>query len=272
MLDRLIELCLKSRFLRVILDRLNARALANGWLRRCPQQRILADSGIKYRMRSIDSLLVAREIFRESAYRGLLPLDNISYFADVGCNCGFFTCFLMDALGRRDPFALLLDANPRMVEETNWHIAINDFRNARAVWGIAGGKAKLGSEGFYLHTDDAVSSRFAKSPPSMITRGRWRRIEAPSISLANEWRRHFGEATCDLLKIDIEGSESEFVANESDLIRSTRLVLIEVHHWLVNLTSIEKRITSMGFELSKIFSTNPEADVRLYKNKATTQP
>lgn len=225
----------------------------------------MPSSNIRYRMRSLDSLLVAREIFAEGAYQGILPLENITHFADVGCNCGFFTCFLMDALGRKDLFALMLDANPRMVKEANWHIEANGFANVYAVWGVAG--APGGTSLFYLHPDDAGSSHFAELPAGHVTRNQWRRIEAPSLSLETEWRSQFGDQPCDLLKVDIEGSEALFVENEAKFLASVGMVVIEVHHWLVDLAKLERDLDRLSFSLVKVLSTDDKTDVRFYRHQ-----
>jgi FkbM family methyltransferase len=267
MLNSLIRLCLKLPFLRVVLDRLNIRGLANIWLRRFPVTRVLPDSRIHYRIRSVDSVLVSREIFAQRAYQGLLPLNGIASFADLGSNCGFFTCFLMGVLRRKDLFGLTIDANPRMVEETNWHIRVNGFKNVRAMWGVVGGETNGKTDAFFLHPDDAGSSRFAKSPPGNITRNRWQRIEVPSLSLDTAWRSHFDDLPCDLLKIDIEGSEASFVDKEANFLRSVEMLVVEIHHWLVDAHCLERTLEALGFRRAKVLATQNETDVRLYLNR-----
>ena len=267
MLNSLIRLCLKLPFLRVVLDRLNIRGLANTWLRRFPVTRVLPDSRIRYRMRSVDSVLVSREIFAQRAYQGRLPLDGIASFADLGSNCGFFTCFLMGVLRRKDLFGLTIDANPRMVEETNWHIRVNGFKNVRAMWGVVGAERKANTDAFFLHPDDAGSSRFAKSPSGHITRDRWQRIEVPSLSLDTAWRSHFDDLPCDLLKIDIEGSEASLIENEAEFLRSVGILVIEIHHWLVDMASLERNLNVLSFSLVEVLSAGDNADVRLYRNQ-----
>jgi FkbM family methyltransferase len=262
MLKQLLELCLRFRFVRVLIERLKVRTIANAFLRRFPRYRQLG--GIRTRMCSIDSVLVDREIFEEGEYRGMFPLGNVQSFADLGCNCGFFTCFLADSLDRKDIAGLLIDGNPTMVSEARWHVQTNQLANVSAEWGMVGAGSTEKSQNFYLHPDAAGSSRFPTSPEGRVTRDQWQKIEVPVLSLAAEWRKRFGERRCDLVKIDIEGSEQTFLTDEADFIRRTKVVLVEIHRWLVDEAAIERQLFELGFRLANVLSTSPEADVRMY--------
>jgi FkbM family methyltransferase len=271
MLNTLLRLGLKYSFLRVVLDRLRIREFANWWLRRFPLRRSLAESGVEYRMSSLDSLLVAREIFTEGAYRRILLPEGITTFADLGCNCGYFTCFLMSEFGRECLSGLLIDANPRMVAEANWHIRANEFENVSTVWGVVGADAGKEPIEFFLHPDDAGSSQFCTSPAGHVTRDRWQRIEVPSLSFQTEWRARFGDSPCDLLKIDIEGSEASFIENEPEFLRSVGTLVVEIHHWLVDMAKIERDLAALSFGLVEVLAAGDNADVRLYLNRDRQQ-
>lgn len=264
MLKRVMELCLRFRFLRVVLDALKIRSLLNAWLHRFPRFRHLHSPSLQTRMRSVDSLLVDREIFEQREYEGILPLIGVETFADLGCNCGFFTCYLAHSLNRKDVAGLLIDGNPEMVREAQWHVQRNQLANVRTAWGIVGADLEAKSEAFYLHPDAAGSSRFPKSPEGRVTHDQWTRIDAPVLSLAVEWRKHFGERSCDLLKIDIEGSEQAFLTREAQFVSSAKLLVIEVHHWLVDEAALERQLENIKFRVGKVLSSSAEADVRLY--------
>ena len=116
----------------------------------------------------------------------------------------------------------------------------NGFENVRVMWGVVGAETTAKTDAFFLHPDDAGSSRFPKSPSAHITRNRWQRIEVPSLSLDTAWRSHFDDLPCDLLKIDIEGSEASFVEKEANFLRSVRMLVVEIHHWLFRHTILRE--------------------------------
>jgi FkbM family methyltransferase len=264
MLNSLIDLALKFRGLRVVLAHLKMRTLANLALGKFPRVRTLHGVQIRYRMRTLDSVLVAKELFVDGAYDGIFPLDDIGSFADVGCNCGFFTCFLCNALGRKDLIGLMVDANPEMVRESEWHVETNGLRRVEVVWGVMGAKSSVATEAFYLHPDAAASSRFPQSPEDRVTRNQWRRIEAPVLSLASEWRSRFGEKRCDLLKVDIEGSEESLLDVDANFISAVHYLILEVHSWLVNQAALEEALRKLSFRFVKTLSRRKDTEVRFY--------
>lgn len=267
MLKEIVALCLRFRVLRVVADRLRLRKLANRWLRAFPRESILPRTNVRYRMRSVDALHVANEIFVSGEYDGLLPIENVASFADLGCNCGFFTCFLADALARNDLFGLMIDANPEMVREATWHAKVNGLKNIRAAWGLVGTETGVVKGEFYLHPDAAGSSRFPQSPADRVTQNQWQRIEAPALSLAAEWEKNFANLPCDLLKIDIEGSEESLLKREADFIAKARLVIIERHWWLVDKEALDESLRALSFRLERVLSNSHDADVRLYRKQ-----
>lgn len=265
MLKKIIALCLRFRTLRVAAQWLQLRPLANSYLRVFPLARVFGRSQTRYRIRSIGALHVASEIFTSGEYAGILPLDDLVSFADLGCNCGFFTCFLADALGHKNLSGLMIDANPEMVREAKWHAEVNGLENVRATWGIVGPEAGAATSEFFLHPDAAGSSRFPKSPEDRVTQNQWQRIEAPVLSLAAEWEKCFGDLPCDLLKIDIEGSEESLLEREADFVRGARLLIIEIHWWLIDKVALETSLGALSFQLEKVLSSTHDADVRLYR-------
>lgn len=153
-----------------------------------------------------------------------------------------------------------------MAEEAKWHISANGFTNVHAEWGLVGGKPDEPISTFYLHSDDAGSSQFPHSPESHVTRTKWQPIETPTLSLGAEWRKRFGKMPCDLLKIDVEGSEGALLHDEVDFLDNVRRIVIEVHHWLVDVAALERLLREKGFEL-ETKTPSGDADVRIYRNR-----
>ncbi len=224
----------------------------------------------RHRMRSLNSLGVAHDIFYAGAYDSIRPvLRDVRTIADIGCNSGFFTCFLANATGNSAIRGLLVDANPDMVREAEWHLKKNHLSQMRAIQGLVGANSQALNEVFYLHSDAACSSCYPSSPDGIVTLTGWQAIQVPVLSIAEEWRKHFGDTPCDLVKIDIEGSEADFIRREADFIASTRFVLLEIHHWLVDATTIGDQLDTLGFELCNLMPSLHNTDVRFYVNRGS---
>ncbi len=132
-------------------------------------------------------------------------------------------------------------------------------------WGMVGAEGGAATGEFFLHPDDAGSSRFPESPADRVTHDRWQSIESPALSLAAEWKRKFGDIPCDLLKIDIEGSEELFLKGEAAFVAKARLLIIEIHWWLIDKEAVEESLQALSFKLERVLSSTKDADVRLYR-------
>jgi hypothetical protein len=74
----------------------------------------------------------------------------------------------------------------------------------------------------------------------------------PCVNLEENWQLYFGNTPCDLLKIDIEGSEMDFFRNEPLFLKRARAILIEWHKWRVTFAEIETFLAEQSFVLKKI--------------------
>src|SRR5687768_13130777 len=82
---------------------LRLHRIANAWLQRHPLIKRLPGSGVIYRATRIESIPLAQEMFDKGGLydAALLPKD-FTAFADLGCNVGYFTCWLAHlASGRK---------------------------------------------------------------------------------------------------------------------------------------------------------------------------
>lgn len=253
--------------LRAMLDRAGARDVAAAVLRRRPLVRRAPGSALEYRAVSLDNLLVAREIFDHGEYAAVRRFGPIQSFIDLGCNAGYFTVFMA---GQGDPSTirgLSIDAHPQMVEQTRWHVEHNRLANVHAAWGLAG--AAGAQEGnFFLHVDAAGSSQYPRAPESHVARNPWRQTTVPVISVGETWTRLFGDAECDVLKVDIEGSEDAFLRGEAVLLKRVGALLVEAHRWLVDVPSLEHWLSGCGFDPVETLRADADVQVGLYVNRA----
>lgn len=256
---RLINSLSRSAFLRGTARALRLHELANAWLRRFPMVRKLPGSGIIYRATRLESIPLAVEMFEKGAiYDASLLPKNFTTFADLGCNVGYFTCWLAHLARERALRGLMLDANPDAVKEAQWHAHANGLMEVFGVHGILGESSPTGAVDFYLYESNICSTSQLPDLEKMGLKGRWTKIAVPCVSLASEWRRRFGDTRCHLLKVDIEGSELNFLKAEAAFLGQVDAILLEWHKWRVNLDDLKAFLAQHGFAFMKTVEENDQ--------------
>jgi hypothetical protein len=117
----------------------------------------------KYRVRYVESLRMADEIFKRQVCGAPFEGRKRKTFIDLGSNVGYFTCFAADKIGR-DAIGLAVDANLKMAEETKHHCELNGWERVKGVWAVFG---------------------FPKAPsnPNIPPKGKQTEITVPTIDL-----------------------------------------------------------------------------------------
>jgi FkbM family methyltransferase len=206
-------------------------------------------SGVTYRARWVESLPLSRQMLELGTMypRSKLP-TNVERFVDLGCNVGYFGCWLAEVSEARPLKGLMIDANKEAIKEAEWHARINRWDDVCAIHGLAGERSASGQADFFLYWSNYCSSTTRN--PSL--HGSWKRIRVPCIDVGALWHKKFGTARCDLLKVDIEGSEMDFFRNEQAFLRQVEVILLEWHKWRVKLSEVEAQLLTSGFKLSEI--------------------
>jgi FkbM family methyltransferase len=247
---------------------LRLHLLVNWWLRRFPVVKTLPGSGIRYRARRVESLALSVEMFDKGALYSIPDMPEvIRTFADLGCNVGYFTCWLCHQLKSTQLKGLMADANADAVEEAQWHVTTNNLRNVHVLHGLVGTRGKGGQASFFVHTSN-VCSTAAPLDVSLGEANTWTQVQVPCVSIEENWRKHFGNEACDLLKIDIEGSEMDFFRNETDFLRRVKMILIEWHKWRVSLGEIEEFLSKEGFSLKSILHEDAGLGTAIFARKS----
>jgi FkbM family methyltransferase len=70
----------------------------------------------------------------------------------------------------------------------------------------------------------------------------------------------------DLLKCDIEGSESAFLRNYPDILARTRLMVIEFHPFHCDLVECRRSLAASGFEREKVLRETPHIILETHVN------
>ena len=242
-----------SSLVRRTVRTLRLHKLANAWLRRFPKQGRLPGSGVRWRATRLESIPLAHEMFEKgNLYDPELLPDNFTTFADLGCNVGFFTCWLAHQAKGRTLKGLMLDANPDAVEEARWHAQANRMPDVAGIHGILGESSPTGAVAFYLYESNICSTSQLPDIERMGLAGKWTKISVPCLSLETEWQRRHGDLRCHVLKVDIEGSELNFLQTESAFLRRVDTIILEWHKWRVSLENVCACLQTAGFKMIKV--------------------
>ena len=242
-----------SPLIRRIVKFLRLHRLANQWLHWFPVVKTLPDSGVRYRARRVESLGLSAEMFdRELLYTAQSLPARLRTFADLGCNAGYFTCWLCDRMKNPGLKGLMIDANTAAVADARWHVQANHWPHIIVLEGIVGQETSVKTAGFYVHISNVCSTTV---PPETVTRNddTWTRIQAPCINVEENWVRLLGpDEPCDLLKIDVEGAELDFFRRETIFLKRVSTILVEWHKYRVSRAELEACLTGQGFTLKSV--------------------
>jgi len=249
---RLITMFSRSAVVRGIVRFLGLHRLVNWWLRGHPVTKRLPGSGIVYRATRVESIPLAAEMFEKgNLYDASLLPKNFTTFVDLGCNVGYFTCWLAHLASGRKLKGLMLDANPDAVAEARWHAQANGMPEVFGIHGIVG-EGNVGSSAeFYLYESNICSTSHLTEEAKKNLPGKWTKISVPCVSIEEHWRKHFGETRCNVLKIDVEGSEMNFLRAETNFLKLVDSILIEWHTWGATLDGIKAFLAPHGFTYVK---------------------
>ena len=251
---------------------LGLRKLAGLFLRLAPRVRTLPHSGARYRCRYLETILLADEIFHRNVYLKAIDPVKVTHFADLGCNVGLFAVLLADLTRRRDLQGLMVDANPAMIVEAQWHVTTNGLERVFPVFGLAGAE-RLGAESdFYLLPSNLGSSQYPVYEPGKPPKGKWEKVTVPQISLEEHWLKHFGDQRCQILKIDIEGSEKKLLDTDRLFLRRVDTIILEWHKWIVSRPEIDALLEPQGFRLIEILEELETSGIAWYRRSDHPKP
>jgi len=264
----LISSLSRSALLRRGVQILRLHKLGNWWLRRFPLVKKLPGSGVIYRATRLESIPLAVEMFEKAAlYDASLLPKNFTTFADLGCNVGYFTCWLAHLAQGRKLKGLMLDANPDAVQEAQWQAQANGLADVFGLHGILGEASPSGAVDFYLYESNICSTSQLPDIEKMGLKGKWTKISVPCLNLEKAWRQRFADTRCDVLKIDIEGSEMNFLRAEESFLRQVDSILIEWHKWRVSLEDITKFLSNNDFAFVKTIEENEQMGTAFFVRK-----
>ena len=231
-----------------------------------PLSRTLRDSRLTYRLRNLESFLLAEEIFKGKVYRDAFDGAEVRTFVDLGCNVGFFVLYAaaQSQLGR-EVIGLAVDGSAEMAEETRWHVARNELRNVRVDFGAAGFPADVHETTFYVNPSNVASSAQPVLNPNVPKKGDSVPVKVPVVHVHERWRSLHGDRRIDLLKIDVEGTECDLIRNEPALLAIADRIVIEWHKWVTSLDEVGGLLRAAGFSQRAVVGEDDNAGVAVFE-------
>lgn len=263
LLTRLAGVPLVHKAVRV----LRVQALVAAALGIRPIKRRLKKTGGHYRVRFLESMLMADEIFKREIYRAAFADREIRTFVDIGANVGYFTLYAAELTGRRDLTALAVDADAKMADEVRWHVAENGLTGTTVKTGVAGYPPGVTEATFFVNPSNVASSAQPNLNPNVPTKGESKAVTVPAVDVAAEWKAIAGNKRIDLLKIDVEGFELDLIKNSTELFALTDRLVLEWHKWVTSLDEIDALLLERGLSRREIITEDVHAGVAVYDRR-----
>lgn len=236
--------------------------VASALLKIRPLRRSLP-GGSQYRVRYGESLLMADEIFKRQVYRDPFEGRTVRTFVDLGSNVGYFTCYAADRIGR-EAIGLAVDANPKMAEETAWHIEHNGWPRVKGLWSVVGYPLDVGEAPFFLNPSN-ISGSATTLNPNIPAKGAQTEIKVPTVDLNRAWQDHAGDAPVDVMKVDVEGFEVKVLETIPELLKRTNSVVLEWHKWITPREPVDDVLGRAGLRFTKVVTEDPHCGVAFYE-------
>jgi FkbM family methyltransferase len=210
---------------------------------------------------------VERTYFGNSLITRIFAADPPATFIDLGCNSGIFPCVIAHAAGGRAPRGFCVDANASQVELARKTVALNGWPEVHVFCGLVGSTQPAGGEDeFYLAPTSTASSQFAYQETASGHPPDWKRIVVPTLQVESTWTRLFGAALrCACLKIDIEGSEMNFLRQESGFLTRVDAIFLEWHIWATTCDEVVRFLEKHHFQLDQTLEDEPRHGVLYFR-------
>jgi FkbM family methyltransferase len=255
MIQRWVTQLSRSDRARRFVKKIGLVRLANFGLGLFPLIKVLPGSGVKYRMAKLESIPLSQEMFsQQNLYEADSLPQRLETFADLGCNVGYFTCWLTHVRGGKPMQGLMVDANPEAVKEAQWHARANGWRDVAVIQGLVGEIDANEQKDFYIYESNVCSANQPLVQEELGLKGKWDKIKVGGISVEEVWKKQFGESRCHLLKLDVEGSELNFLQKETQFLQRVDALWIEWHTWAISFKVLCDILEKAGFSYVKTFN------------------
>jgi FkbM family methyltransferase len=232
-----------------------------------PVRRKLRRTNCFYRVRHLESLLMADEIFQREIYSEAFEDKDVKTFMDLGSNVGYFSLYAVERTGRKDLVGLVVDGNEKMATESRWHVEENHLGAMKVMHGVVGYPPGVTEATFFVNPSNVASSAQPVLNPDVPAKGDSVPVTVPAVDVLAEWKKIAGDARVDLMKVDIEGFECDFIKNTTAALALTDRIVIEWHKWVNERDKVDDLLAKEGFVLRKVISEDPHCGVAIYDRK-----
>lgn len=246
-----------------------------GWMRRLSSWALFRSltrpfpSGAVVKITDWASLHLSNEIFEHETYRHALELaGEVRTVIDLGCNVGFFCCYLRHYFGRADFRGFGIDANVKVLEraERNWEL--NGFTGMQLFHGLVGNTEENLTPDFYVHASHPGSSQFIQAGSGKNSRSDWTKVEVPVLMPGELWRDEYGDKPIDLLKIDIVGSEGNLLRADPALFWQAKGIVLKWYKELVEEEELFPVLRDFGFTHQEKLGADANTELWFFSRKA----
>jgi len=232
-----------------------------------PIKKRLKKTGCEYRVKFLESMLMADEVFAREIYRAAFEEREIRTFVDIGANVGYFTLYAAEYTGKKDLLGLAVDAAQKMSDEVQWHVDRNQLSGTKVKTGVAGYPPGVTTATFFVNPSNVASSAQPNLNPDVPSKGESVAVTVPAVDVAAEWKKMAGDRRIDLLKVDVEGFELDLIRNSTELLAMTDRLVLEWHKWVTSLEEIEQMLGERGFVKRKVIADDEHAGVAVFDRK-----
>ena len=219
-------------------------------------------SGVSVKITDAESLQLSDEIFQCEPYRRALELaGDVRMVIDLGCNIGFFCCYLHHYYGRTDFRGFGIDANVQVLEKAEQNLELNGLRGMELFHGLVGNMEENLTPDFFVHAAHPNSSQFIRSRTGKSLGSGWTKIEVPVLMPGELWRDQYGDTPIDLLKIDIVGSEGNLLRADPALFWQTRCIVLKWYKEYTEEEEIFPVLRDYGFTRHEALETGSAVEL-----------
>jgi FkbM family methyltransferase len=258
-------------FLRLISTKIEAMIRFACW--RILQPQISVSSGAAT-IRSDSDWLVANEIFVDRDYDDAI-LQALSSgegthstrILDLGANVGFFSLrcihLYLQAKLRAGLELLVVEGSTNLVADLEQRLSKHSDGRVKLI--VRGGLVGRRAGKAMLHTSIFNSCTGGVARDNHVSRNRLLNSHAEECEYLDLAQLVQPDGAIDLIKCDIEGSEFDFLENYPDLLRRTRLLIVEFHPYRCDVAACRKLLDSHGFAQQRIIKSQHTHSLEIYQ-------
>jgi len=212
-------------------------------------------------LRNRSEISVYRNIFVERVYpfdryKEVLGSTESPVVFDVGANTGLFAAAVFDHWPRAQVHSF--EPQPQLVPRIREMAALNGLQDRHTInWCAVGGSS---GEAEFFQNRNPISASLIKAKAA---RRSIRRVDRVAVTTLDEYARTRALTRADLLKLDVEGVELDALRGATNVLKSVRLIFIEVHPPFSTFSQAAKLLKAAGFFCA---APTPEPDDQAQAN------